>query len=65
MKENLRSSASIWTEGDIRWILPARLAALLGSSALATALLLTTETLVVEKKEEEPEPAGHGHGHAH
>lgn len=43
MKENVRSSASIWTEGDIRWILPARLAALLGSSALATALLLTTE----------------------
>jgi hypothetical protein len=26
-------------------------------------MLLTTDTLVVEKKEEEPESAGHAHGH--
>ncbi|MFD5321675.1 chaperonin GroEL [Streptomyces sp. NPDC127098] len=37
----------------------------LQNAASIAALLLTTETLVVEKKEEEPEPAGHGHGHAH
>ena len=30
------------------------------------SMVLTTDTLVVEKKEEEPEPAGgHGHGHGH
>jgi chaperonin GroEL len=40
-------------------------------SALANAvsvagMLLTTETLVVDKPvEEEPEAAGHGHGHGH
>ena len=31
-------------------------------------VVLTTDTLVVEKKEEEPESAGHshgGHGHSH
>ncbi|WP_062207398.1 chaperonin GroEL [Streptomyces sp. NBRC 109706] len=38
----------------------------LQNAASIAALLLTTETLVVEKKEEEPEPAGHGgHGHSH
>ncbi|MDT0267804.1 chaperonin GroEL [Streptomyces sp. DSM 44915] len=38
----------------------------LQNAASIASLLLTTETLVVEKKEEEPEPAGHGgHGHAH
>ncbi|TDC74075.1 chaperonin GroEL [Streptomyces hainanensis] len=38
----------------------------LQNAASIAALLLTTETLVVEKKEEEPEQAGHGgHGHAH
>ena len=37
----------------------------LGSIA---SMVLTTDTLVVEKKEEEPESAGHshgGHGHSH
>jgi chaperonin GroEL len=39
----------------------------LENAASIASLLLTTETLVVEKKEEEPEgqAAGHGHGHAH
>jgi chaperonin GroEL len=39
----------------------------LQNAASIAALLLTTETLVVEKKEEEPEKAaaGHGHGHSH
>jgi len=39
----------------------------LENAASIASLLLTTETLVVEKKEEEPAeaPGGHGHGHAH
>ncbi|MFR9722747.1 chaperonin GroEL [Streptomyces sp. MS19] len=38
----------------------------LENAASIASLLLTTETLVVEKKEEEPEAAaGHGHGHSH
>ncbi|MEU3828555.1 chaperonin GroEL [Streptomyces sp. SID486] len=37
----------------------------LENAASIAALLLTTETLVVEKKEEEPEAAGHGHSHGH
>ncbi|BBC94164.1 chaperonin GroEL [Streptomyces griseofuscus] len=40
----------------------------LENAASIASLLLTTETLVVEKKEEEPEGAaghGHSHGHAH
>jgi chaperonin GroEL len=37
----------------------------LENAASIASLLLTTETLVVEKKEEEPAPAGGGHGHAH
>ncbi|ARP71863.1 molecular chaperone GroEL [Streptomyces pluripotens] len=37
----------------------------LENAASIASLLLTTETLVVEKKEEEPEAAGQGHGHAH
>jgi chaperonin GroEL len=38
----------------------------LENAASIASLLLTTETLVVEKKEEEPEPAAHGgHGHSH
>ncbi|ONK12012.1 chaperonin GroEL [Streptomyces sp. MP131-18] len=38
----------------------------LQNAASIASLLLTTETLVVEKKEEEPEQSGgHGHGHAH
>ncbi|MFJ9178923.1 chaperonin GroEL [Streptomyces sp. NPDC102360] len=38
----------------------------LENAASIAALLLTTETLVVEKPaEEEPEAAGHGHGHSH
>jgi chaperonin GroEL len=38
--------------------------ALLNAASIAS-MLLTTDTLVVEKKEEEPESAGHGHGHSH
>jgi chaperonin GroEL len=39
--------------------------ALVNATSIA-AMLLTTETLVVEKpEEEEPEAAGHGHGHGH
>jgi chaperonin GroEL len=38
----------------------------LENAASIASLLLTTETLVVEKKEEEPEPAAAGgHGHSH
>ncbi|MCC3773438.1 chaperonin GroEL [Streptomyces sp. UNOB3_S3] len=37
----------------------------LENAASIASLLLTTETLVVEKKEEEPAEAGHGHSHAH
>ena len=37
----------------------------LANAASIASLLLTTETLVVEKPEEEDEPAGHGHGHSH
>ena len=36
----------------------------LANAASIASLLLTTETLVVEKPEEE-EPAAHGHGHSH
>jgi chaperonin GroEL len=38
--------------------------ALLNAASIAS-MVLTTDTLVVEKKEEEAEPAGHGHGHGH
>ena len=39
--------------------------ALVNAASIA-GMLLTTETLVVEKPEdEEPEAAGHGHGHGH
>jgi chaperonin GroEL len=40
--------------------------ALLNAASIAS-MVLTTDTLVVEKKEEEPESAGnsHGHGHSH
>jgi chaperonin GroEL len=39
--------------------------ALVNASSIA-GMLLTTETLVVEKPEDdEPEAAGHGHGHGH
>ncbi|MFG3126014.1 chaperonin GroEL [Streptomyces sp. NPDC048201] len=37
----------------------------LENAASIASLLLTTETLVVEKKEEEPADAGHGHSHGH
>ncbi|MER5439310.1 chaperonin GroEL [Streptomyces sp. NPDC002790] len=38
----------------------------LENAASIASLLLTTETLVVEKPaDEEPEAAGHGHGHSH
>ncbi|WP_225836033.1 chaperonin GroEL [Streptomyces sp. NK08204] len=37
----------------------------LENAASIASLLLTTETLVVEKKEEESAEAGHGHGHGH
>jgi chaperonin GroEL len=38
--------------------------ALLNAASIAS-MVLTTDTLVVEKKEEEPESAGHAHGHGH
>jgi chaperonin GroEL len=38
--------------------------ALLNAASIAS-MVLTTDTLVVEKKEEEPESAGHSHGHGH
>ncbi len=38
--------------------------ALVNAASIA-AMVLTTDTLVVEKKEDEPESAGHGHGHGH
>jgi chaperonin GroEL len=41
--------------------------ALVNASSIA-GMLLTTETLIVEKPEEEddaPAGAGHGHGHGH
>ena len=38
----------------------------LRNAASIASMVLTTDTLVVEKKEEEPESAGgHGHGHGH
>jgi chaperonin GroEL len=37
----------------------------LANAASIAALLLTTETLVVEKPEEEDESAAHGHSHSH
>ena len=37
----------------------------LANAASIAAMLLTTETLVVEKPEEDEEPAGHGHSHGH
>jgi chaperonin GroEL len=38
--------------------------ALVNAASIAS-MVLTTDTLVVEKKEEEPESAGGGHGHGH
>jgi chaperonin GroEL len=38
--------------------------ALVNAASIAS-MVLTTDTLVVEKKEEEPESEGHGHGHGH
>ena len=38
--------------------------ALVNATSIA-GMLLTTETLIVEKPEEEEAPAGHGHGHGH
>ncbi|GAA5030868.1 chaperonin GroEL [Actinopolymorpha pittospori] len=37
----------------------------LSNAASIAAMLLTTETLVVDKPEEAEEPAGQGHGHGH
>ncbi len=37
----------------------------LSNAASIAGMLLTTETLVVDKPEEEEEPAGAGHGHSH
>jgi chaperonin GroEL len=37
----------------------------LENAASIASLLLTTETLVVEKPSEDEEPAAAGHGHAH
>jgi chaperonin GroEL len=38
--------------------------ALVNAASIAS-MVLTTDTLVVEKKEDEPESDGHGHGHGH
>ena len=35
------------------------------NAASIAGMLLTTETLVVEKPEEEEAPAANGHGHSH
>jgi chaperonin GroEL len=35
------------------------------NAASIAGMLLTTETLVADKREEEPADAGHGHGHGH
>jgi chaperonin GroEL len=35
------------------------------NAASIASMLLTTETLVADKREEEPAAAGHGHGHGH
>ncbi|MDQ1289900.1 MAG: chaperonin GroEL [Actinomycetota bacterium] len=37
----------------------------LRNAASIASMVLTTDTLVVEKKEQEPAAAGHGHGHGH
>jgi chaperonin GroEL len=39
----------------------------LRNAASIASMILTTDTLVVEKKEDEPAAAagGHGHGHGH
>jgi chaperonin GroEL len=37
----------------------------LRNAASIASMVLTTDTLVVDKKEEEPADAGHGHGHGH
>ena len=37
----------------------------LRNAASIASMVLTTETLVVDKKEEEPADSGHGHGHGH
>jgi chaperonin GroEL len=38
----------------------------LRNAASIASMVLSTDTLVVEKKVEEPEvPGGHGHGHGH
>ncbi|NLT57141.1 MAG: chaperonin GroEL, partial [Actinomycetales bacterium] len=37
----------------------------LRNAASIASMVLTTDTLVVEKKKEEPAAAGHGHGHGH
>ncbi|MGH8970217.1 MAG: chaperonin GroEL [Actinomycetes bacterium] len=37
----------------------------LQNAASIASMVLSTDTLVVEKKEEEPAEAGHGHGHGH
>jgi chaperonin GroEL len=37
----------------------------LRNAASIASMVLTTDTLVVEKKEDEPAPVAHGHGHSH
>ncbi len=37
----------------------------LRNAASIASMILTTDTLVVEKKEEDPQETGHGHGHGH
>jgi chaperonin GroEL len=37
----------------------------LQNAASIASMILSTDTLVVEKKEEAPEADGHGHSHGH
>jgi chaperonin GroEL len=37
----------------------------LRNAASIASMVLTTDTLVVEKKEPQPADTGHGHGHGH
>jgi chaperonin GroEL len=37
----------------------------LRNAASIASMVLTTDTLVVEKKEPQPAETGHGHGHGH
>ena len=52
-----------WRRGVIDPVKVTRSA--LRNAASIASMVLTTDTLVVEKKEPQPEETGHGHGHGH